>query len=235
MAHFIAFIPLSLPRNLLSVHQQNLLPMKDLILEACVESLTQAHSAQQKGAQQIELCARLDLGGTTPDYALIRQAQDELSLNIKVMIRPRGGDFTYTPTEIEQMKADIRFCKALNIYGVVLGILTTEQELDIPQLKALANLAAPMQVTIHRAIDETPDILAAVRQLCKLPNVHCILSSGQAPTAGAGAATLRKMIQTAGEHLTIIPAGKVTSENLRDLHNLLNSTTYHGTKIVGTL
>lgn len=209
--------------------------METLILEACVESFAESESAQKKGAHQIELCDRLDLGGTTPSYELIRQAKNQLSLNVKVMIRPRGGNFTYTSDEFEQMKADIQFCKSLYIYGVVFGILTPEQELDIPKIKELAQLAAPMQVTIHRAIDETLDIEAAVKRLSALPNVHCILSSGQAPTARAGANTLRKMVAIAGNQLTIIPAGKITVENLPELHKLVGSTTYHGTKIVGPL
>jgi copper homeostasis protein len=209
--------------------------METLILEACVESFAQAKSAQKKGAHQIELCDRLDLGGTTPPYALIRRAKAELHINTKVMIRPRGGDFHYSLEEFEQMKTDIQFCKSIHIYGVVFGILTREQALDIQRIKILADLAAPMQVTIHRAIDETPDPLAAVRQLRHLANVHCILSSGQADTARAGAGTLRKMAETAAPKLTIIPAGKITAENLRELHKLVGSTTYHGTKIVGPL
>jgi copper homeostasis protein len=175
------------------------------------------------------------LGGTTPPYPLIRRAKEELRINTKVMIRPRGGDFNYSPEEFEQMKSDIRFCKSIYIYGVVFGILTREQELDIPRIKILADLARPMQVTIHRAIDETPDPLAAVRQLRRQANVNCILSSGQADTARAGAGTLRKMVETAGPQLTIIPAGKVTAQNIAELHNLVSSTTYHGTKIVGDL
>lgn len=209
--------------------------MNQLTLEACVESFAEAQSAQNKGAQQIELCDRLDLGGITPPYALIQHAQEQLNLNIKVMIRPRGGDFTYTPAELEQMRADIRFCKSIGVFGVVFGLLTPQQELDLPAIEALAKLAAPMQVTIHRAIDETPDILRAVRQLCDLPNVHCILSSGQAPTAAAGATTLQQMVRTAAGKITIIPAGKVTGQNLRELHQIVGSTTYHGTRIVGPL
>lgn len=209
--------------------------MKDLILEACVETFQEALAAQEKGATQIELCDRLDLGGITPPRALIQRARSELRLNTKVMIRPRGGNFIYTASEIEQMKADILFCKSIHIYGVVFGILSPDNSLDLSRIESLANLAAPMQVTIHRAIDETSDILNAVRQLSSLPNVHCILSSGQAPTAKLGAATLRKMVEIAGAKLTIIPAGKVSSENLMELHNLVDSTTYHGTKIVGPL
>jgi len=218
-----------------SQFQPKSIQMKDLTLEACVESFSEAQSAQRKGAQQIELCDRLDLGGITPTHHLIRRAKEQLTLNIKVMIRPRGGDFLYTAAELDQMKADIRFCKAMHVYGVVFGVLTPKKTLDIPRIKTLADLAAPMQVTIHRAIDETIDILAAVRELSLLDNVHCILSSGQAATARDGADTLRKMIEIAGDRLTIIPAGKVTSQNIAELHNLVDSTIYHGTRIVGLL
>lgn len=209
--------------------------MKNLILEACVESLAEAQKAQELGAQQIELCANLEVGGTTPSRDLIRQAKESLQLNIKVMIRPRGGNFVYSIEEIEHMKQTVLFCKSLHIYGVVFGILHEDNTLNTEQMIILARLAGPMEVTIHRAIDETPDILEAVRQLSQIPSINCVLSAGKAKTALEGASTLQKMIETANGKLTIIPGGKVTRQNLEELHNLVGSTTYHGTQIVGPL
>lgn len=204
-------------------------------LEACVESLAEAKLAQDRGAQQIELCANLTVGGTTPDRALILKAKNELDLKIKVMIRPRGGNFIYSIEEIEQMKQSILYCQSVGIDGVVFGILWEDGSLNLDQTLILSRLASPMEVTIHRAIDETPDILVAVRQLKEIPSVHCVLSAGQAESALQGAATLRSMVTEAADQLIIIPGGGVRQDNVQELHAHVGSTIYHGTQIVGPL
>jgi copper homeostasis protein len=151
------------------------------------------------------------------------------------MVRPRGGDFIYSTEEIESMKQTILFCQSIKVFGVVFGILHEDGTLNTEQMTILSRLAGPMEVTIHRAIDDTPDIFEAVQQLTKIPSINCVLSAGQAQTAMDGAHTLQKMVAIAGDNLTIIPGGKVTKQNLLELHNLVGSTTYHGTKIVGAL
>ena len=204
-------------------------------LEACVESFVEAKLAQDRGAQQIELCVNLDVGGTTPDRALIQKAKTELDLKVKVMIRPRGGSFVYSIEEVEQMKQSILYCQSIGIPGVVFGILNEDHTLNIDQTLILSRLASPMEVTIHRAIDETPDILAAIRQLKEIPSVHCVLSAGQAKSAAAGAQTLRNMVLEAKDQLIVIPGGGVRQVNVQALHKEVGSTIYHGTQIVGLL
>ena len=205
------------------------------LLEACVETLSQAQQAQDRGAHQIELCADLSVGGITPSRELIKEARRTLILNIKVMIRPRGGNFVYSIEEIEQMKQSILFCKSLSINGVVFGVLHSDNSLNLEHIQVLAELAAPMEVTIHRAIDETPDILEATRALMQLGDVDCILSSGQANTAMEGKEQLLKMVQLTEGQLRIIPAGRVSSGNIEELHSFVGAGIYHGTKIVGIL
>lgn len=204
-------------------------------LEACVESFAEAKLAQDRGAHQIELCANLHVGGTTPDRLSIQKAKTALDLKVKVMIRPRGGSFVYSIEEIEQMKQSILYCQSLGIDGVVFGILHEDDTLNIDQTLILSRLASPMEVTIHRAIDETPDILAAIRQLKGIPSVHCVLSAGQVNSAAAGAHTLKKMVMEAADQLIVIPGGGVRKANVEALHKQVGSTIYHGTQIVGSL
>ena len=204
-------------------------------LEACVESFAEAKLAQDRGAHQIELCANLDVGGTTPERSLILKAKNELDIKVKVMIRPRGGNFVYSIDEIETMKQSILYCRSIGIHGVVFGILNEDNTLNIDQTLILSRLAGPMEVTIHRAIDETPDILAAIQQLSKIPSINCVLSAGQASSAAAGAPTLKAMVQAAGDDLVVIPGGGVRKDNVERLHQQVGSSIYHGTQIVGPL
>jgi copper homeostasis protein len=204
-------------------------------LEACVESLEEARIAEARGADQIELCDQLEVGGVTPPRDLIQAAQATLQLKIKVMIRPRGGSFVHTPAEIDAMRQSIQYCKSLGIPGVVFGILTPAGRLDLDHIQDLAALARPMEVTIHRAIDEVPDVLEAIEKLMNIPDINSVLSAGQASSAYAGRTILRRMVELAGERLTIIPGGGVTRENVGALHQFVGSSCYHGTKIVGPL
>lgn len=204
-------------------------------IEACVESFEEAFAAQKAGAHQIELCARLDLDGLTPDRSLISRCVESLDLDVKVMIRPRGGDFTYNPEEIEKMKQDIEFCKEKGASGVVFGMLSGES-LDLPTIKVLAEVAQPLPITVHKAIDQTQDIIAETKQLLTISElIDTILTSGGASTALEGLETLKQMISMCKGKINIMPAGKITQENLTVLHNKLNTSAYHGRKIVGDL
>lgn len=208
---------------------------KNYKIEACVESFNEALAAQQNGADQIELCGRLDLDGITPDRPLIAMCKQELSLGIKVMIRPRGGSFEYNEEEINQMKNDIDYCKNMDVDGVVLGILNGKK-LAIDQIHELAAYAAPLKVTVHKAIDDTDDILVATKKLVSISdNIDTILTSGGARTAVEGLPILKQMLEICGDSIHIMPAGKITNDNLSSLHKELNTTGYHGRKIVGDL
>ncbi len=207
----------------------------ELILEACVDDEAQAIRAQAQGAGRIELCSRLDLDGLTPSHAFIRFALSALDIPVHVMIRPRGGDFVYSAEELEAMCEGIAFCKAAGAPGVVLGVLTPEHQLDIPTISRLAALARPMKVVVHKAIDLTPDPVAAVAALRAAKAADYVLSSGGAATAKAGASTLRQMIAAGGESVTVIAAGKITEMNLGEIHELIGAKEYHGRLIVGAL
>lgn len=208
---------------------------KNYKIEACVESFEEALSAQHNGADQIELCGRLDLDGITPDNTLIKKCVDELKIDIKVMIRPRGGTFEYNDEEIKQMKIDIDYCKKQGVHGVVLGILEGNQ-LDIKLIGELAKVASPLKVTVHKAVDDTEDILLETKKLLDISeHIDTILTSGGAPTAKEGMTKLKQMIKICENKINIMPAGKITKENLTSLHAELQTTGYHGRKIVGDL
>lgn len=202
-----------------------------MIKEACVESLIDALEAEKKGANRIELCDNLSQGGTTPSYGTIKVALSTLKIPVFPIIRPRGGDFCYTPAEIEVIKEDIKVCKSLGAKGVVLGILTADKKIDFKTLAEFMDLAKPMEVTFHKAIDELEDPTLVIDDLINL-GVKRILSSGTKPTALEGKDMLNKMIEKAGDRLTIVVAGKVTKENLPEISSLIPSKEYHGKIIV---
>lgn len=202
-----------------------------MIKEACVESLIDAIEAEKRGADRIELCDNLSQGGTTPSYGTIKLALSTLKIPVFPIIRPRGGDFYYTPAEIEVIKEDIKICKSLGAKGVVLGVLTADKKIDFKTLAEFMELAKPMEVTFHKAIDELEDPTLVIDELINL-GVKRILSSGTKPTALEGKDILNKMIEKAGDRLTIVVAGKVTKENLPEISSLIPAKEYHGKVIV---
>lgn len=202
------------------------------IKEACVETLKQAIRAEKAGADRIELCANLDIGGITPSFELIREVKERVSIPIRIMIRPRGGDFIYSQEEIRMMKMQIEYCKTQSIEGVVFGVLKRDNTLDVKTISELAKVAFPIKVTIHKAIDETPNIMQALEQLLMIDSVTTILTSGGKTTAEEGKKTLRGMIELAQEKLEIMPAGSITTANVARLHEFVNAKAYHGKRIV---
>ena len=181
--------------------------MKNFILEACVETFEEAVQAEIKGADRIELCSRLDLDGLTPDLNLNKKVIDKLSIPVKVMIRPRAGNFIYSEAELKKMKDSILIFKKLKIQGVVFGVLDEENCLNLHQIKTLTEFATPLEVTIHKAIDLCPDLISSVEALKTIDGITSILTSGGANTAIEGKEMLRKMIELTESSLTIISAG----------------------------
>lgn len=202
-----------------------------MVKEACVGSYSEAVSAEKRGADRVELCDNLDVGGTTPSYGTIKTTVEKLKIPVFVMIRPRGGNFCYNKNEIEIMKKDIELCKALGVKGIVLGVLTKNDEIDYPLLKELIDLAAPMEVTFHKAIDDLENPVLEIKKLAEI-GVKRILSSGTKAKALDGKDILNKMIAEANDDITVIVAGGVTTDNFDEISKEIVSTEYHGKKIV---
>ena len=138
------------------------------LLEVACFSVESCIKAQESGADRIEFCANYSLGGITPNHEEILRANELLNIPLHIIIRPRGGNFTYTAEEISVMKNDILFCKANGINGVVFGVLNSENEIDETICKELIELSMPMSITFHRAIDECKNIEEAFINLIKL-------------------------------------------------------------------
>lgn len=202
-----------------------------MIKEACIGSLKEALLAQKNGANRIELCDNLEEGGTTPSYGTIKKCIDILNIPIACMIRPRGGNFTYTKEEIEVMIEDIKVCKQLGVESVVFGVLKEDNTLDIENMKILCDVAKPLNIVFHKAIDETKNPLDLVDTLYTL-GVNRILTSGTKNTAIEGSDIINSLIEKCRDKITIVAAGKVTKDNLEYLSNILHTDQFHGKKIV---
>lgn len=202
-----------------------------ILKEVCVENLAEALEAEKRGADRIELCDNLSFGGTTQSYGTIKKALEKLKIPVFPIIRPRGGDFFYTEDELEIMKEDIKMCKSLGAEGVVLGMLTLDKKIDFSLVKEFVELAHPMEVTFHKAIDELENPVEAVEGLINA-GVKRILSSGTKVTALEGAEILNKMIEKADGRITIVVAGRVTAENFQEVFEKIPAFEYHGKKIV---
>ena len=206
--------------------------MINIIKESCVQTLDEALKAEKNGANRIELCSRLDLDGLTPNRELIIKVSSRIKIPIKVMIRPRAGDFNYTDQEINQMKDDILFCKSLCVFGVVFGMLNKNKSINIEATRALSDIAAGLDVTFHKAIDRVVSIFSELDRLKKNAKISSVLTSGCANNAKSGNVVIKKMIDSVGDRMTIIPAGSITKNNLNEIHSIIGAKEYHGRKIV---
>ncbi len=205
--------------------------MIEFLKESCVESLSEAISAEKNGANLIELCAELNEDGLTPSANLIKDVQSSIKIPIKVMIRPRKGDFEYLSKDIKDIQKDIRIALELGVEEIVFGA-TKNNDLDIDLIKNVAIWAKKMKITIHKAIDTVSNPLEDIEKLKAITNVTSILTSGQSKTAFEGLEMLKFMKEVCGDDINLIPAGKVTESNVENLHQILQLKHYHGRKIV---
>ena len=182
------------------------------LLEVCVESVAGAIAAQDGCADRVELCANLLEGGTTPSAGSIQLARSRLHIGLQVMIRPRGGDFCYSPVEFEIMKRDIEAAKQAGADGVVIGILKEDGSVDAPRTRELVTLAQPMNVTFHRAFDMSRDPHEALETLIGI-GIHRILTSGQEASALEGLELITELVRKSGDRIIIMPGGGIHERN----------------------
>ena len=184
-----------------------------VLLEACVDSVESALSAQSGGADRVELCEDLLEGGTTPSAGMIEVCQERLHIPLHVLIRPRGADFVYSDVEIEVMQRDIALARRLGVAGVVLGALRPDGTIDTERTTALIGAARPMSITFHRAFDFTPDADDALDTLIRL-GIERVLTSGQALTAVQGKQTLARLVSRAEGRIIVLAGGGLSEENI---------------------
>ena len=188
--------------------------MSKILLECCVGSVESAVNAELGGAGRVELCSALELGGVTPSSAVIRLARERICVPIFVLIRPRGGDFHYSPLEVEVMKTDIAAARDLGADGIVLGILREDGNVDVERTAELIEAAGGASITFHRAFDSTPDPLAALETLREL-GVNRVLTTGGADRAEESLTGLEKLAEAAAGRIGILPGGGINHENCR--------------------
>lgn len=200
--------------------------MSGMQLEVAANSVASALAAQQGGADRVELCTALELGGLTPTQGTIALARERLTLPIHVLIRPRAGDFLYDDIECEAMLRDIRTCKALGCEGVVFGVLDADGRVDMARCRALMAEAGGMDVTFHRAIDVARDPLQALEDIVAL-GCRRILTSGTQPGADAGVSMIRQLVEQADERIAIMPGGGITAANIAAIVSETGAREFH--------
>jgi len=202
----------------------------EILVEACVDSVDSAIAAEAGGAHRIELCAALREGGLTPSAGTIAVTRQRTTIDIQVMIRPRGGDFLYSDTEFASMQRDIEMTKRLGSNGVVFGLLTPNGKVDVRRTEQLTEQARPMAVTFHRAFDMASKPTRSLEALVGL-HIERVLTSGQRATAVEGIELLRKLVTQAGDRIVVMPGGSIDE---RSLPKILGATGAREIHVTGT-
>lgn len=210
--------------------------MPRLILEACVGNINQAIHAVNLGANRLEICENLKVGGTTPSYGTLQTAKDLLEdIDIVSMIRPRGGDFVYSDLEMVVMEKDIQMCKNLRIEAVAIGILNEYYEIDYENTYRMVKFAGFLNVVFHKAIDMVEKPHKEIRKLADI-GITRILTSGGSKKALDAIDTINRMVDEGDKYgIEIVVAGGVTKQNLSILKSETIANAFHGKKIVGNL
>ncbi len=195
-------------------------------LEICCNNWLSAKTADEAGADRIEICSGLGEGGVSPSPGFILQCVHTLSLKTHVLIRPRSGDFLYNSEEIEIMKKDLQFCKDNGVDGVVFGFLLPNGSIDIELTKEFIELAHPMKTTFHRAFDMCKDPLKAMEDLISL-EIDYLLTSGQQATAIKGGKLINQLVQKSKRKPIIMAAAGVRVSVLAELMEKTGAGAYH--------
>ena len=194
--------------------------------EICANSVASCIAAQDGGADRVELCAGIPEGGTTPSVGMIRCARESIGIGLNVIIRPRGGDFLYSESEIREMVYDIEAAKELGVDGLVFGCLCPDGSVDMENMRLLMEAAGDTPVTFHRAFDHTSDPLKALEDIIELGCAR-ILTSGCRPTAAEGAPLLAQLVEKAGDRIIIMPGCGVNEGNIAETARLSGAREFH--------
>lgn len=186
--------------------------------------------AFENGADRIELCDGLSEGGTTPGFETAKTLREKINIPIFVMIRPRGGDFTYSEAEFEQMKEELSQLKTVNVDGFVFGILDENDEVNVEQNKALVELANPLPCTFHRAFDRAKDLENSLEKVIEC-GFKTILTSGQKPNVSEGKENLKKLVELSNGRIEILVGGGLRSTNIEEIREFTNAGYFHSSAI----
>jgi len=186
--------------------------------------------AFENGADRIELCDGLNEGGTTPDFETTKELRAKINIPIFVMIRPRGGDFTYSEAEFEQMEKDIIRLKSLNVDGFVFGILDENNQVNVEHNRILVEMAYPLPCTFHRAFDRAKGLEDSLEKVIDC-GFKTILTSGQKPNVSKGKENLKKLVELANGRLEILVGGGLRSTNIEEIREYTNVGYFHSSAI----
>lgn len=195
-------------------------------LECCVDSVESAIAAKKGGADRIELCSALVIGGLSPSQALYWKIREQVDLPIRVLLRPRFGDFCYTDFEHEIIKEEIRSFRKLGADGIVIGTMKPDGTLNMEQMKELIEEAKGMSVTLHRAFDMCKNPFMALEEARKL-GIKTILTSGQKNTCIDGVELLKELVEKAQGETEILVGGGVDASVLPVLAEKTKAKAYH--------
>lgn len=209
--------------------------MNKPLIEACVGNLQSCIHAVNAGADRLELCAHLVIGGCTPSPIVFKQVKKVCpDVKINVIIRPRFGDFLYTEDEMELMCEEIKIFKELGANGVVIGCLTPDGDLDMDKMKRLMDCAGDMDVTLHRAFDMTRDPFDTLEKAIAL-GCKTILTSGQQSDVVKGKDCLKEIYEKAAGRIDIMAGCGVKSWNIQEIHDDTGIRVFHATGKTGAI
>ena len=200
--------------------------MNRFLLEICVDSFESARRASESGADRLELCGDLLVGGVSPSPFLIEQVVARVKTPVNVLLRPRFGDFCFTGEEKEVLLKEIDFCARAGVNGVVIGALTPEGELDVPFLAQCMAAAGDLDVTLHRCFDVCRDGFEAIETACDL-GIQTILTSGQMATAPKGIENLKAFRKFAADRIHLMAGSGVAAANIPMLHEQTGICHFH--------
>lgn len=190
--------------------------MAHVLLEICCGSIDDAIEAEKGGADRVELCSALFLGGLTPSVGTIQEAKRRLKIPVVVMVRPRGGGFAYSDAEMASIERDTEAAVGNGADGVVFGILRSDGRIDIGRCERIRRLIGKRQAVFHRAFDVIPDPFEALEQLVDL-GITRILTSGQKDSAPEGLDLIKSLIERAGDRIEILPGGGIQVGNVKEM------------------
>ena len=199
--------------------------MNNYVLECCADSVQSAINAEKGGANRIELCSALVIGGLSPSLCLFDEVMKNCSIKVNVLLRPRFGDFCYDDYEIEIIKNEIKMFRERGANGVVIGVLKPDGTLDMEKMKYLMEEAKGIDVTLHRAFDVAKDPYKTLEQAKEL-GVNTILTSGQKNSAMEGAELLKDLVSKS-ENVDILIGSGVNAEVIKPLYDITKATSYH--------
>ena len=205
--------------------------MKKAQLEIACFNLESAIIAENSGADRIELCANRPAGGTTPDFEITKIVRDKVTIDLNVMIRPRGGNFVYSDFEFEQMKSEISALKKLQVDGFVFGILKEDGTINEQQNAELVALVNPLPCTFHRAFDGVKNKFQALELLIEC-GFKTVLTSGKLTNVVDGNDVLAALVEKADDRITIMPGGGLRSTNIGLLKEKTKAVFYHSSAII---